>query len=190
MRPRRLAGSALVTSRLLAATAAHGQVRTEILPIDSVTLSEQKFLTGVVSGPPARWPFTRAFAGSSVRTGRARSPSRRTSRSIQGASVVSSTTSTSATEDAGLVAYAGAHHGFDLHLARPSVWLANVQRGPTCDLEERPGGVMVLARTGEPFSFSHPCVVRGATIGYHAEAHRQAVRDVKSVLRSALRLPP
>jgi dienelactone hydrolase len=93
-------------------------------------------------------------------------------------------------KDAMLVAYAGAHHGFDLHLAPPSLWLANVQRGPTGDLEERPGGLMVLARTGEPFSSSHPCIVRGATIGYHPEAHRQALLDVKSFLRSALRLPP
>lgn len=95
-----------------------------------------------------------------------------------------------ASKDAMLVSYAGAHHGFDSHLAPPSLWLPNVQRGPTCDLEERPGGIMVLARTGEPFSFSHPCIVRGATIGYHPEAHRQALADVKSFLRSALRLPP
>jgi dienelactone hydrolase len=93
-------------------------------------------------------------------------------------------------KNAMLVAYPGAHHGFDSHLAPPSLWLPNVQRGPTCDLEERPGGVMVLARTGEPFSFSHPCIVRGATIGYHPEAHRQALADVKSFLRSALRLSP
>jgi dienelactone hydrolase len=93
-------------------------------------------------------------------------------------------------KDALLFAYPGAHHGFDLHLAPPSLWLANVQRGPTCDLEERPGGTMVLARTGEPFSFSHPCIVRGATIGYHREAHLRALSDVKSFLRSALRLAP
>jgi dienelactone hydrolase len=92
--------------------------------------------------------------------------------------------------DAVLVAYPGAHHGFDLHLAPPNLWLPNVQRGPTCDLEEQPGGIMVLARTGEPFTFSHPCIVRGATIGYHPEAHRQALADVKSFVRSALRLPP
>jgi dienelactone hydrolase len=93
-------------------------------------------------------------------------------------------------KDAALFAYAGAHHGFDSHLAPPSLWLPNVQRGPTCDLEERPGGLMVLARTGEPFTLSHPCVVRGATIGYHPEAHGQAILDVKAFLRSALRLPP
>ena len=93
-------------------------------------------------------------------------------------------------KDALLVAYPGAHHGFDSHLAPSSLWLPNVQRGPTCDLEERPGGIMVLARTGEPFSLSHPCIVRGATIGYHPEAHRQALADVKAFLRSTFRLPP
>jgi hypothetical protein len=49
---------------------------------------------------------------------------------------------------------------------------------------------MVEVRTGQPFSLSHPCVERGATIGYHPGAHRQALADVKAVLRSALRLPP
>ncbi len=93
-------------------------------------------------------------------------------------------------KDAALLAYPEAPHGFDSHLAPRSLWLPTVQRGPGCDLEERPGGLMVLGRSGEPFRFSHPCVQRGATIGYHPDAHRQAIADVKSFLRSALRLPP
>jgi dienelactone hydrolase len=92
--------------------------------------------------------------------------------------------------DAALIGYPGAHHGFDSHLAPPSLWLPNVQRGPTCDLEERPGGVMVLTGTSEPFSLSHPCVERGATIGYHPGAHSRAIAEVKAFLRSALRLTP
>jgi dienelactone hydrolase len=93
-------------------------------------------------------------------------------------------------KDAALVAYPGAHHGFDSHLAPPSLRLPNVQRGPNCEIEERPGGEMVEVRTGQPFTLSHPCVERGATIGYHPDAHRQAQDDVKNFLRSALRLQP
>ena len=93
-------------------------------------------------------------------------------------------------KDVLLVAYAGAHHAFDSHLAPPQLWLPLVQRGPTCEVEERPGGVMLEVRTGQPFTLSHPCVERGATIGYHPDAHRKAVEDVKAFLRSALRLQP
>jgi dienelactone hydrolase len=324
MKTRRLVGSTLVTSLLLTVAAAHGQVpvRTEILPIDSVTLSETDFLTGVVSGPPARiagelrsprtntrapavilmhgssgvranafrWAdemlglgvavfIVDSFGGRGITdtaTDQAqlntvamtvdayralavlgRHPRIDVDRiAVMGFSKGGSVALYSslrrfqrfhgpgalvfaahlafypscqrrfidgedvsdrpirifhgeaddwlpigpcreyverlrrAGKDAGLFSYAGAHHGFDLHLAPPSLWLPNVQRGPTCDLEERPGGVMVLARTGEPFTFSHPCIVRGVTIGYHPEAHRQALLDVKSFLRSSLRLPP
>jgi len=92
-------------------------------------------------------------------------------------------------KDASLITYPEAHHGFDSHLASRSLWLPNVQRWD-CDVEERPGGTMVVARTGEPFTWTHSCVKRGATIGYHPDAHRQAIADVKAFLRSALRLPP
>jgi hypothetical protein len=47
---------------------------------------------------------------------------------------------------------------------------------------------MVFADTGQPFSLSHPCIERGVTIGYHPEAHRQALADVTAFFRSALRL--
>jgi dienelactone hydrolase len=93
-------------------------------------------------------------------------------------------------KDAALVAYPGAHHGFDSHFAPPSLRLPSVQRGPSCEIEERPGGVKVEVRTGQLFTLSHPCVERGATIGYHRDAHRQALDDVKVFLRSALHLQP
>jgi dienelactone hydrolase len=85
--------------------------------------------------------------------------------------------------------YPGAHHSFDSHLAPPRLWLPTVLRGPKCDLRERADGVVVFGDTGQPFTLSHPCVERGATIGYHPDAHRQALADVTAFLRSALRLP-
>jgi hypothetical protein len=68
--------------------------------------------------------------------------------------------------------------------------LPSVQRGLSCEIEERPGGVMVEVSTGQLFTLSHPCVERGATIGYHRDAYRQALDNVKVFLRSALHLQP
>jgi dienelactone hydrolase len=89
-------------------------------------------------------------------------------------------------KDAALTAYPGAHHGFDSHLAPPSLWLPNVLRGPKCDFRERADGTMTFGDTGQPFGLNHPCVERGATIGYHPEAHRNAVVDVTSFLQTVL----
>jgi dienelactone hydrolase len=88
--------------------------------------------------------------------------------------------------DAALVAYPGAYHAFDAHLAPPKVWLPTVLRGPTCDLRERADGVIIVGESGPPFSLTHPCVERGATIGYNPEAHRRALADVTSFLRAVL----
>ncbi len=93
-------------------------------------------------------------------------------------------------KDVELTGYPGAHHGFDSHLAPPSVWLPNVQRGPKCALEERAGGVMVLADSGQLWTLDHPCVERGATVGYHPEAHQKALTAVKAFLRTTFRLAP
>lgn len=90
-------------------------------------------------------------------------------------------------KDAELTSYPDAHHAFDSHLAPRSVRLPNVQTGPTCAIEERPGGVMVSMPSGKPWSFDDPCVERGATIGYHPGAHAKVLTDVKAFLSHALR---
>jgi hypothetical protein len=53
---RSLVGPILVAVALVTVATAHGQVpvRTEILPIDSVTLSETEFLTGATAGSAAK----------------------------------------------------------------------------------------------------------------------------------------
>ena len=88
--------------------------------------------------------------------------------------------------DVALVAYPGAYHVFDSHLAPPKLWLPTVLRGPTCDLRERADGVVIAGDTGQPFSLTHPCVQRGATIGYNPDAHRRALADVTTFLRAVL----
>jgi dienelactone hydrolase len=93
-------------------------------------------------------------------------------------------------KDIQLTEYAGAQHGFDNPTSPPTLRLPNVQAGPDCRLEERAGGQMVFRDTGQPFAAGHPCVRRGATIGYDPEAHRLALDAVKAFLASALKAAP
>ncbi len=92
-------------------------------------------------------------------------------------------------KDATLTEYPGAQHGFDTHTLPPALHLPNVQAGPTCRLEERPGGQMVFRDTGQPFGLDHPCVRRGATIGYDPQAHQVALKAVKDFLASTFNRP-
>jgi dienelactone hydrolase len=87
-------------------------------------------------------------------------------------------------KDAALTEYPGARHGFDNPAPPPLVSLPDVQAGPTCRLEERPGGQMVFRDTGQPFGLDHPCVRRGATIGYDAAAYQASLKAVKELLAS------
>jgi dienelactone hydrolase len=88
--------------------------------------------------------------------------------------------------DANLTAYPGALHAFDGEGLPPTLRLPNVQRGPRCLIDERPAGVMVNRETGQPFTLDDACVERGATIGYHPQAHQQALVAVKALLSATL----
>jgi dienelactone hydrolase len=88
--------------------------------------------------------------------------------------------------DAELTGYPDAHHGFDLHLASPSIRIPNVQTGPTCVVEERSGGLMVSMPSGQPWSLNDPCVTRGATLGYHPDAHAKTLGAVTALLKRVL----
>ena len=91
--------------------------------------------------------------------------------------------------DVALSEYPGAHHAFDAHTLPAALHLPNVQSGPTCRLEERPGGQMVFRDTGQPFGLTHPCIRGGATIGYDAQAHQAALKAVKEFLAATFKGP-
>ena len=86
--------------------------------------------------------------------------------------------------DAALIELAGARHQFDLQDLPPLLRLPNVQR-PSCQTEERAGGVSVNRDTGRPPT-REDCVQLGATIGYDGRAYEDALRRVKETLVSAL----
>jgi dienelactone hydrolase len=91
--------------------------------------------------------------------------------------------------DAQIFEYPGAYHLFDV----PGVSVRtfpNVLNIGKCNFKETsPGGDWVDPNTNEPWSLQASCIRRGAINGYHAEAYRQAVKDVEGFLTSVLLKP-
>jgi hypothetical protein len=56
--------------------------------------------------------------------------------------------------------------------------------------EERPLGRILNSETGQPFTFSDPCITRGATVGYDRVAHADALSAVKNFLTAVFKLSP
>jgi len=91
-------------------------------------------------------------------------------------------------KDVQLAEYPDAHHVFDNPLLNPPRTVANSQTTRACVLEERPVGQIVNAKTKQPFTYADPCVERGPTIGYHAQAQAEAVKAVKEFLATTFKL--
>lgn len=89
--------------------------------------------------------------------------------------------------DVELVEYPGAHHAFDWPSLVPPQKLVRAQTLRRCRLEETADGRIVNSETGQPFSYSDPCVEYGPTVAYHAEAHAQAQQAVAKFLAEVLK---
>ena len=89
-------------------------------------------------------------------------------------------------KDVELLAYAGAHHGFDIRTAVPDRYLPRVVNASGCIFAEQEPGRFVNLDGGRPHDPQDRCFSRGATIGYHRDAHRQSIRDVKTFLLGGL----
>jgi dienelactone hydrolase len=82
-------------------------------------------------------------------------------------------------KDAALIEYADAHHSFDspgLSLRR----LPNVVSSRNCTFMEEGGRIVDAETHGSIFYAS--CWSRGASVGYNADAHRKAAKDVETIL--------
>jgi len=82
----------------------------------------------------------------------------------------------------GLVEYPGAYHAFDIQTIPSTLQLPQAQTARKCRLEEKPQGVIINSDTGQPFSLNDPCIERGTTIAYNAEATDAARKDVVEFL--------
>jgi dienelactone hydrolase len=93
-------------------------------------------------------------------------------------------------KDIAIAVYPGAHHAFDNPKLAEPIRAARAQTTRNCPvLEESANGRIVNSKTKAPFSYaSDPCVERGATIGYHAQAHADVTKAVKQFVRSTLQL--
>jgi hypothetical protein len=49
-------------------------------------------------------------------------------------------------------------------------------------------GQLIHRHTGHPFRLDDPCLERGTTIAYHAQAHREALKAIKDFLTTAFHL--
>jgi dienelactone hydrolase len=90
-------------------------------------------------------------------------------------------------KDVSLTEYAGAHHAFDVRALKEPVKQPQAISVIKCRLEEGANGQMMTSNTKQPFSLSDPCVGRGRTLAYHAEAHNAALKAVNEFVAATLR---
>ena len=81
-----------------------------------------------------------------------------------------------------LVEYPGAYHAFDMQSIPGTLQLPQALTARKCHFEEKPQGVIINSDTGQPVTPSDPCIERGTTVAYNAEATDAARKDVVEFL--------
>jgi dienelactone hydrolase len=81
-----------------------------------------------------------------------------------------------------LVEYPGATHAFDNQMIQGTMQLPQALTGRKCHFEEKQQGVIINSDTGQPVTSNDPCIERGVTIAYNAEATDAARKDVVEFL--------
>ncbi|MER2265033.1 dienelactone hydrolase family protein [Methylobacterium oxalidis] len=90
--------------------------------------------------------------------------------------------------DAAITVYPGGQHVFDNPVGpREPTVSPGAQTVRNCSIREEPEGRLVNARTGEPFSYSDPCVETGPHIGSDDALREAALAAVAEELKSAFR---
>lgn len=87
-----------------------------------------------------------------------------------------------------LTEYPDAHHVFDNPALKNPLKLPQAQTTRRCPpLEETPDGRIVNSQTKQPFTYAgDPCVERGTTVAYHAQAHAEALKAIKEFVIATL----
>jgi len=89
-------------------------------------------------------------------------------------------------KDAALFEYAGAEHAFDSAALPSRQVLPDAVNTGDCMFVERDG--KIVDETEHLAGIDAPCVVRGASIGYSPDAHRQSAADVRNFLVTVFQL--
>jgi dienelactone hydrolase len=87
-----------------------------------------------------------------------------------------------------LTEYAGAYHVFDGANWKTPAKAEQSQSTRRCRLEELPDGRIINSDTKQLFTMDDPCVLRGPTLAYNAEAHSASVLAVREFLRATFKL--
>jgi dienelactone hydrolase len=86
--------------------------------------------------------------------------------------------------DVSIVEYEGAMHGFDVPSFSPPQRMPNVVNPARCKMTQQSDRTFA-DEAGKPFSGASPCMTRGATVGYNARAHQQAIADLRAFFAEA-----
>ncbi|QCP54880.1 carboxymethylenebutenolidase [Trinickia violacea] len=89
--------------------------------------------------------------------------------------------------DVQLIEYAGAGHVFDGRAFKPPVVFPQGQTLRNCRLEEGDNGQLFNTKTKQPFSYSDPCIERGATVAYDEKAAMEARKAVAEFVAATLK---
>jgi dienelactone hydrolase len=81
-----------------------------------------------------------------------------------------------------LVEYPGATHAFDYQNISGTMQLPQALTSRKCRFEEKQQGAIINSDTGQPATPNDPCIERGTTIAYNAEATDAARKDVVEFL--------
>jgi dienelactone hydrolase len=85
-------------------------------------------------------------------------------------------------KDITLTEYPNSYHRFDDLGLKTPMFLPQAQTYRNCVLVEGPAGKLVNQKTGMPFTPADPCVERGVTVAFNADAQNSSLRAVKAFL--------
>ena len=85
-------------------------------------------------------------------------------------------------KDITLTEYPNSYHRFDDLGLKTPMFLPQAQTFRNCVLVESPVGRLVNQKTGMPFTPADPCVERGVTVAFNADAQNSSLRAVRAFL--------
>jgi dienelactone hydrolase len=94
-----------------------------------------------------------------------------------------------AKKDVRLTQYPGSHHLFDFAGIKAPTKVPKAQSMRRCQTEEVSEGRIVNVETKQVFTYADPCVERGTTMAYDAEAAAAAVKAVTELVSTILKPP-
>lgn len=89
-------------------------------------------------------------------------------------------------KDVQLTEYAGAQHVFDWAMLKTPIKLAQAQTTRRCRLEETADGRIINSDTRQLFTYNDPCVERGTTVSYNAQAHSEVQKALRELVATVL----